>query len=131
VNEKTRYRAALAYALAGALLASSADALPDGLPTGTYYEPGKYPREATVNDTSVRMHGETLPPLQYDHPYAGHLFVVDAGDEEMQKWCPLGSVACARPDFPFAGKSPCLQDCGDGDISFGCVIFHARKEICL
>jgi len=52
------------FLLALALLASSAHALPDGLPTGTYYEPGTYRREMTdVDRLAMYIHqGERQLP---------------------------------------------------------------------
>jgi hypothetical protein len=115
----------IAYALAGALLASSAHAGPN------YYEPGAAPpyhevTEADMRALATRPQGAILPPLEYDHPFAGRLLVMlSCGQFCIRYLCkrewPISLYGCAVPKY-----SPWARTV-DPDGKADCIVIHATE----
>jgi hypothetical protein len=117
----------VAYALAGALVASSAHAyvgLPDEM--RTYYEPG-YFRELNDLDRIVLSRHRALPPVEYDHPYQGRLLVIDAGSmENVWRMCHLAVPHLTLPEVIIG--CAVRSDIARLDPDADCVIFHAMES---
>src|SRR5215467_11741454 len=79
----------IAYALAGALLATSAHAADP-----IFYDPNTDVALFNDHDKEVlarrlALGEDQLPPLEYDHPYPGRLRLIEVGDqEELMSHCP-------------------------------------------
>jgi len=90
-----------------------------------YYEPGVAPRYHEVTEADIRAIAtgpqKALPPLEYDHPFAGRLFVmVGSGQMWMRDLCkqewPIWLFGCAvvSKNDPWArvlepdGKADCI-----------------------